>query len=305
MDFSEAERVGFVNAFVDFWRHDGTTRTVDDLRISAQHLLKGCQQHFRAEVTRIKKIGGVIPLGSASKFEKLALGLLKVDNLKTFQKRSHQLLSSFPEVAPWLEWWLRDTHAPMLFTPYRQMEASLWSSLPATTNAEEAMHWKIYAGIGQDQTLMSGLTSLYAFAGHYERLLAGASGMYLTKACTLQYHLLFLLAVGAPIRYGAAEPWKKTFQRIGRTKPTRDPARKVRERYRNDGRPPDTRNAMLRGKKRQKTLQQKLAVKLGAKAKKISNLKASLSTEHLSKQRQVAPLKAQRFDPHLSMSICD
>lgn len=164
---------------MDFWRREGTTRTVDDLRASAGKLLKGCQQHFRAGVTRIKRTGGIIPLGQASKFEKMAHNLLQLPDAEAFQEEGRLLLEQFPDVAPWLEWWLRDSHAPMLFAPYRSMETSLWESLPDTTNAEEAMHWKIYSGIGTDQTLMSGLTSLYAFAGYYERLLAGASGTYL------------------------------------------------------------------------------------------------------------------------------
>ncbi|KAI9057625.1 hypothetical protein FKP32DRAFT_1583394, partial [Trametes sanguinea] len=60
VDFSEAERSGFIHAFIDFWHHEGTTRTADDLRGSAQQLLKGCQQHFRAGVTRLKRTGGII-----------------------------------------------------------------------------------------------------------------------------------------------------------------------------------------------------------------------------------------------------
>lgn len=138
--------------------------------------MKGCQQHFRAGVTRIKRIGGVIPLGQASKFERMAHALLHLEDLESFQAHAAVLATSFPQVAPWLEWWLRDSHARMLFLPYRSMDTALWDSLPETTNAEEAMHWKIYAGIGQDQTFLAGLESLYAFAGHYERLLAGISG---------------------------------------------------------------------------------------------------------------------------------
>ncbi|KAI9069787.1 hypothetical protein FKP32DRAFT_1547654, partial [Trametes sanguinea] len=60
VDFSEAEHTGFTDAFVEFWRREGTTRTADDLRSRAKALLKGCQQHFRAGVTRLKRLGGVI-----------------------------------------------------------------------------------------------------------------------------------------------------------------------------------------------------------------------------------------------------
>jgi hypothetical protein len=45
---------------------------------------------------------------------------------------------------------------------------------------------------------------------------------------------------GNPIKYGEREPWKKTKQRIGRTKPSRAPDTAAAKRKKNDGRPPDT-----------------------------------------------------------------
>ncbi|RPD52543.1 hypothetical protein L226DRAFT_433390, partial [Lentinus tigrinus ALCF2SS1-7] len=61
VDFSEAERNGFIDAFIEFRQNEGTTRSVDDLRSSAQGLLRGCRQHFNSGVTRLSRIGGVIP----------------------------------------------------------------------------------------------------------------------------------------------------------------------------------------------------------------------------------------------------
>ncbi|KAF8956267.1 hypothetical protein BDZ97DRAFT_1763938 [Flammula alnicola] len=53
MDFSEAEREGWILAFIDLWilRRDNH-RTEDELRKAAECLLRGCQEHFRAGVTR-------------------------------------------------------------------------------------------------------------------------------------------------------------------------------------------------------------------------------------------------------------
>ncbi|KAJ3897067.1 hypothetical protein F5879DRAFT_780036, partial [Lentinula edodes] len=61
IDFSQAERHGFIQAFVAFWmqRHENT-RSEDTLYSAAEVLLRGCEEHFRASVTRIKKIHGVV-----------------------------------------------------------------------------------------------------------------------------------------------------------------------------------------------------------------------------------------------------
>lgn len=43
MDFSEAERLGFIAAFVDFWHHHpDDKRSTDDLCEAAQNMLRGC-----------------------------------------------------------------------------------------------------------------------------------------------------------------------------------------------------------------------------------------------------------------------
>lgn len=64
----------------------------------------------------------------------------------------------------------------MLFESQRRMDAVLWNSLPNTTNAEEAMHFKIYSAVGRNHALMEGIFSLLAFVRHYDQLLASAQG---------------------------------------------------------------------------------------------------------------------------------
>ena len=58
------------------------------------------------------------------------------------------------------------------------MDTETWDALPSTTNAEEAMHNKIYAAVGRKHTLMEGLRALYHFCTHYERLHEGAASMF-------------------------------------------------------------------------------------------------------------------------------
>jgi hypothetical protein len=108
MDFSEAQRNGFINAFVHFWSTYGNTRnrTDTELRTSAAKLLRGCREHFRANITRISRIDAVIPHASAEQFKTQASALLDVADAKIFLELASSLVKEFPKIAPWISWWL-------------------------------------------------------------------------------------------------------------------------------------------------------------------------------------------------------
>ncbi|OBZ74708.1 hypothetical protein A0H81_05700 [Grifola frondosa] len=180
IDFSEAEHGGFIAAFVQFWnRKDEDTRTAAELRDTAATLLRGCRQHFRAGITRVKAISGVIPPGAAHDFQSRAEALLHVHDVPTFLTDARLLVDDYPAIRQWLSWWLCEEHAMMLFDAHRCMEPAIWdSSIPDTTNAEEAMHWKLYTALGQGHTVMSGIHSLYSFANLFGRQIADVLGKH-------------------------------------------------------------------------------------------------------------------------------
>ncbi|KIJ90223.1 hypothetical protein K443DRAFT_126556, partial [Laccaria amethystina LaAM-08-1] len=155
-----------------------------------------------------------------------ALGLLQAPSSDEFQRRAQLIIRDFPKLKSWMEWWMRPAHASILFKSERVMDLQIWKSLPATNNAEEAMHWKLYSACGRDHRFLEGMNALYAVATHYQRLIDG-------------------VLKGALIRYGAAEPWKAKAAAIGRTKPTRAPNPEAKKRKKNDGRPPDTIKELL------------------------------------------------------------
>jgi hypothetical protein len=169
MDFSDAERRGFTQAFAEFWLlRPGNTRTSDELQAAAMTLLKGCQEHFRAGVTRVSRISAAVDPSLASSFVARALALLDAPDSTEFISRAALVVSEFPMLKSWMDWWTRPEHAAMLFSSERKMDVKLWESLPATNNAEEAMHWKLYSACGRDHDLLEGLISLHAVAQHYE-----------------------------------------------------------------------------------------------------------------------------------------
>jgi hypothetical protein len=62
--------------------------------------------------------------------------------------------------------------------------------MPETTNAEEAMHWKLYSAVGRDLSLMDGLHGLYAVAEYYHQIYTASLRKFLippikqTTKCT-------------------------------------------------------------------------------------------------------------------------
>ncbi|KAJ6523273.1 hypothetical protein DFH09DRAFT_1420994, partial [Mycena vulgaris] len=238
MDFSASERGGFIWGFIDFWlqRAPGV-RTVDQLQQKAPKLLKGCGQHFRNQITRVKKISGIVDPSQTDVFENYAKQLLKCKTVDQFTAHANEFINTFPKAETWIRWWMLPAHACMIFPSFRVMEASLWESIPDTTNAEEAMHWKLYAAVGKSLGLMEGLNALVKFAAYY-------SAQFDAKKRWLNPY-------GIKIHYGVnREHWKATAELHGRTKYSRQPG--ARQNSKNDGRPPDTGKALL-GRRKGKT----------------------------------------------------
>lgn len=167
--------MGFISAFIEFWTLRSDGRPPEELSDAAERLLRGCEEHFRAGVTRVARINGAVPPDLKDAFTERVLGLLKCSNSEEFQHRASLIIRDFPKLKSWMEWWMRPAHASMLFESERKMDVQIWDSLPKTTNAEEAMHWKLYSACGRDHSFMEGMNALFAVATHYQRLLDGVS----------------------------------------------------------------------------------------------------------------------------------
>ncbi len=187
MDFSEPQRIGFENAFAGFWerRKDGRSRT--ELMEAAKELLKGCQQHFRNAATRVKRLGGVVPPDEVSDFTDLTTLLYTTEDMKVFNDTVAEIRTQFPRSKPWLNWWLRPDHASMIFPSQRRMNPLIWDVLPDSTNAEEAMHFKIYMIAGKKHDIIRGLDGLLIVEkyhhGLYDRALREYSFLWNILRC--------------------------------------------------------------------------------------------------------------------------
>ncbi|KAJ7634042.1 hypothetical protein B0H17DRAFT_1217322 [Mycena rosella] len=136
VDFSDAQRNGFIQAFVDFWLEFAPHgRKEHELNQAAAALLKGCRQHFDNQITRVARISRIVGPERQSTFRKFAKALLGQKTMKGLRACAAALIREFPDAKPWVDWWMRPSHASMLFLVASGMALKLWESLPATTNA--------------------------------------------------------------------------------------------------------------------------------------------------------------------------
>jgi len=58
-------------------------------------------------------------------FAKRVLALLDAPNSQEFVVHATLLVRDFPQLTSWMEWWMRPTHASMLFESERKMDIDL------------------------------------------------------------------------------------------------------------------------------------------------------------------------------------
>jgi hypothetical protein len=179
-------------------------------------------------------------------------GAKTAKHIEAEELNSHfsRFIIDFPKAEKWIRWWMLPAHASMLFPAARKMSPELWDSIPDTSNAEEAMHWKIYAAVGNSFSLIEGLRALVQFAEYYE----SQSNAKKRKHSFAILGLQLKVSDGVKIHYGEdRQYWKRTAEVHGRTKLSRLPG--SGKRTKNDGRPPDTGKALLGSRSRHTQLQ--------------------------------------------------
>lgn len=179
MDFSEAQAKGFCMAFVEAFIELSDPRSAVNLYDTAQNLLRGCEVHFKDGATRVSRISAVVPPEKRADFQRRMFGLLKAKTVDEFNDGCSAVVKLYPKSQEYIAWWRRPAHARKLFSSTRTMDLRLWESMPSTNNAEEAMHSKIYAAIGKDQSLLEGLRRLVAFVRLFEILHESARSKFI------------------------------------------------------------------------------------------------------------------------------
>ncbi|EHS64725.1 uncharacterized protein PGTG_22421 [Puccinia graminis f. sp. tritici CRL 75-36-700-3] len=219
VDFSKAQSEGFISAYLEVF--GGTDR------VEARNKLKGCKQHYRASITRIKRNRAVIMADEVSVFERMCESLLVAskEGSPTHEQKIDEIRRRFPKVKKWIDWWTMADVEAMLF-PSRngRLEDSPndLSGLPDTTNAQESMHRVYYMLSNGKKSLMIGLIELFAFVKALER-----DWEHVRRGMTIAYGSLPSKQVDVA-------------QSVGWTKLNKRQKSAV-----NDGRPPDTSEQLL------------------------------------------------------------
>ena len=147
---------------------ESRTTEAGNLRIRAEALIKDCLVHWKRSLHKIKQ---VIDAKSLYRFEQL-IGVLEGQSTAAieFLQAVEHIHTEFPEVRPWLAWWILPGNGSMIFPAMQKMPPELRAKLPNSTNAAESHHWLLYRAVGTGFDLWEGIRRLYRFQRETEML---------------------------------------------------------------------------------------------------------------------------------------
>ncbi|KAJ7200970.1 hypothetical protein C8J57DRAFT_1486534 [Mycena rebaudengoi] len=80
------------------------------------------------------------------------------------------IFAEFPEVRPWLSWWILPGNGGMIFPAMQKMPADLREKLPGSTNGAESAHNMLYQAAGRGHDIWEGVRRLYRVQRETEML---------------------------------------------------------------------------------------------------------------------------------------
>ncbi|KAL4256927.1 hypothetical protein AB1N83_010648 [Pleurotus pulmonarius] len=172
MDFSAAQRNAHAHAYAEimcsrmpsFNFLSSESQVIERQRFynDALKVQVGCDVHFRNSVTRIKRNGSIIPANKAKDFQAHCETLISPStNNDHFDQTVRDLQQGFPRARPWLNWWLRPTMASMIFPCKSAVARDLASRVPSTSNPVEHQHSLLHHAVGKDYDIIPGVEKIH------------------------------------------------------------------------------------------------------------------------------------------------
>jgi len=135
LDFSDAQRKGFQAAYAEFMENTPMgikcqlSNWTDDKRSDGgtvfcsyqEHydlggsLLKGCEYHWHRNINHTARNRSLVPADQESKFRGLLAMLSTANTMVEYNSTVCLINMQFPNVKPWLEWWVQGERACLLF----------------------------------------------------------------------------------------------------------------------------------------------------------------------------------------------
>ncbi|KAJ7048195.1 hypothetical protein C8F01DRAFT_1286042 [Mycena amicta] len=185
LDFSTAQRNGFVEAFIAVmtsripgW-NDLSERSRaeerENLRRRAQAILLGCAVHWQRTVFRVK---AMLRPEFVPEFERLIRVLeSSTTTAEEFLDAAARIYREYKELRAWIFWWLLPGNGAMIFPAMQLMSPELQARVSGSTNAAESSHHLLYVAAGQKHDLAEGCRRLLAVQlqveASYEAVLVG------------------------------------------------------------------------------------------------------------------------------------
>jgi len=84
MDFSKAQREGFIKVFTNLFSSNKDSKNRKELRNTEEKLIQGYREHFKRSITRYSRISGVVSVFRKNEFIIKAQKLMEIKLLDEF-----------------------------------------------------------------------------------------------------------------------------------------------------------------------------------------------------------------------------
>lgn len=135
MDFSDAQRTGFLKAY------EHRTSRSDGLKC-----IKVCTVHCSRSLEKVAKIcqGQKGGYDKAEVFKKAVQTLRTISSKEDYKRKKKKIRKMFPVAKAWIEWWNRREFRSTMFAYKTKMNSRLLQHPTRSTNAVESFHNDLY-----------------------------------------------------------------------------------------------------------------------------------------------------------------
>ncbi|KAK7051728.1 hypothetical protein R3P38DRAFT_3255060 [Favolaschia claudopus] len=180
MDYSGAQRAAEAEEYADaiiststgFASLSPAAQAVERAQLvkEATESVVGCAVHFWRSADRIMNTHSLVPPESKHTFES---GLRELVSPSTTSERFdvvlQELKNTFPRTKNWFRWWERGPIMSMIFRSKSAVSPEMAARVPSTTNPIEHQHSLLHHSVGKDQEIVPGIEKLYLHVREMEK----------------------------------------------------------------------------------------------------------------------------------------